>query len=308
MELEWVRNLKTEVRLTVQGWVNRLASAPSQYNPNGDWSTTMADIRAAGTLGRFEDNLLIDRVTTRLATDSEIESRVAEVEGTTGRQKYNARRRLGTALWRDNTELWALREPTSSYQWQRIRDPRVLRIFEHTAGFTLLPDLVILEDIPVDGPHRDDQNALHHASKPVLKWANGFEIYAWRGRVVPKEVIKSPSKMDWQTIRNERNAEVRRIMLERFGSERYMKESGAKLVDSRTDALGHPLRLWRASEPRGRESLTMLEVTNSTPEPDGTRKSYFLRVPPMIRSAEEAQAWTYNLPLSDWQSIQTFQS
>ena len=39
----------------------------------------------------------------------------------------------------------------------------------------------------------------------------------------------------------------------------------------------------------------MVEVLNSTPEPDGTRRTYFLRVPPTMRTAREAVAWTFGL-------------
>ena len=39
----------------------------------------------------------------------------------------------------------------------------------------------------------------------------------------------------------------------------------------------------------------MVEVVNSTPEPDGSRKTYFLRVPPTIGTAREAVAWTFGL-------------
>jgi hypothetical protein len=37
----------------------------------------------------------------------------------------------------------------------------------------------------------------------------------------------------------------------------------------------------------------MLEVENSTPEPDGSHKPYFLRVPPEVRTARETLAWTF---------------
>jgi hypothetical protein len=39
----------------------------------------------------------------------------------------------------------------------------------------------------------------------------------------------------------------------------------------------------------------MVEVLNSTPEPDGTRRTYFLRVPPEIETAREAVAWTFGM-------------
>jgi hypothetical protein len=44
----------------------------------------------------------------------------------------------------------------------------------------------------------------------------------------------------------------------------------------------------------------MVEVLNSTPEPDGTRKTYFLRVPPNLRTAREAVAWTFGLAGSQY--------
>lgn len=40
--------------------------------------------------------------------------------------------------------------------------------------------------------------------------------------------------------------------------------------------------------------LVMVKVVNSTPEPDGQFKDYFLRVPPQMRRAKEAVAWTFN--------------
>jgi hypothetical protein len=39
----------------------------------------------------------------------------------------------------------------------------------------------------------------------------------------------------------------------------------------------------------------MVRVRNSTPEPDGTYKHYFLRVPPNITRAKQAVAWTFGL-------------
>ncbi len=38
----------------------------------------------------------------------------------------------------------------------------------------------------------------------------------------------------------------------------------------------------------------MVKVVNSTPEPDGSFKDYFLRVPPTCQTALEAVAWTFD--------------
>ena len=45
----------------------------------------------------------------------------------------------------------------------------------------------------------------------------------------------------------------------------------------------------------------MVEVVNSTPEPDGTWKTYFLRVPPTTTTATAAVAWTFGMAEAAYQ-------
>ena len=52
--------------------------------------------------------------------------------------------------------------------------------------------------------------------------------------------------------------------------------------------------LWRLRMDRD-EDLVMVEVVNATPEPDGSRATYWLRVPPDMGSAHAAVAWTFGL-------------
>ena len=75
----------------------------------------------------------------------------------------------------------------------------------------------------------------------------------------------------------------------RYGYDRYLEESGAQPVQR--DEAGV---LWRI-ELEGDEPLVMVEVVNSTPEPDGTHRTYWLRVPPRTRTAREGVAWTFGL-------------
>ena len=56
-----------------------------------------------------------------------------------------------------------------------------------------------------------------------------------------------------------------------------------------SDELGD---LYRADVPDD-EPLVMVRVLNSTPEPDGTYKPYWLRVPPGMTRASDAVAWTF---------------
>ncbi|MDQ3573648.1 MAG: hypothetical protein M3404_01805, partial [Actinomycetota bacterium] len=99
--------------------------------------------------------------------------------------------------------------------------------------------------------------------------------------------VEAPETLTPAQITDEANVEVRRVMLDRFGADRYLRESGAEKVHS--DDWG---TLWRARVPDD-EDLVMVEVVNSTPEPDGSSKDYWLRVPPSCNSARQAVAWTF---------------
>jgi hypothetical protein len=78
-------------------------------------------------------------------------------------------------------------------------------------------------------------------------------------------------------------------MLERYGEARYLQDSG--VVPVHHDKYGV---LFRKEIP-GDEPLVMVRVVNATPEPDGHRKNYFLRVPPTVETAHEAVAWTFGM-------------
>ena len=68
-------------------------------------------------------------------------------------------------------------------------------------------------------------------------------------------------------------------MLEYYGYDRYLADSGARPVHR--DETG---TLWRIDLAED-EPVVMVEVLNSTPGPDGTRRTYWLRVPPSTRTA-----------------------
>jgi hypothetical protein len=102
-------------------------------------------------------------------------------------------------------------------------------------------------------------------------------------------VIEEPGAITLASISDEENLEVRRVMVERYGHARFLSDLGAKPLAS--DDFGTLYRVEFADD----EPLTLVKVVNSTPEPDGSRKEYFLRVPPDMRSAREAVAWTFGV-------------
>ena len=137
--------------------------------------------------------------------------------------------------------------------------------------------------------HRDEAGRLDRGDGPALRYGDGFELYAWRGMPVPRTFLAELTALTPERIRAEENAELRRVMLEFHGYDRYLSESGA--VPVHRDETGV---LWRV-ELAGDEDVVMVEVVNSTPEPDGSSRTYWLRVPPATRTAREGVAWTFGL-------------
>jgi hypothetical protein len=141
---------------------------------------------------------------------------------------------------------------------------------------------------------RDAQGRLHHPTGPVLGYPDGWEVWAWHGVRVPRQVIERPDTITVAQIHATRNLEVRWVLLERYGLGRYLRDADASLVH--VDGYG---RLWRCELPGG-EPLVTVEVVNATPEPDGTYATYLLRVPPTMRTAKQAVAWTFDMAEDDY--------
>jgi hypothetical protein len=86
-----------------------------------------------------------------------------------------------------------------------------------------------------------------------------------------------PHEITVEMISKEQNSEIRRVMIDRYGPARYLVDSGAKKIQE--DEWGS---LYRKEVP-GDEPILMVKVVNSTAEPDGSYKDYWLRVHPECR-------------------------
>ena len=141
----------------------------------------------------------------------------------------------------------------------------------------------------------DDEQRIHNETGPAIAYPDGWAIWAHHGVRVPRRVIERPDTLTPAEILGEPNAEVRRVMMERFGPDRLLREANASLIDDDRE-FG---KLWRLPV-EGDEDLVMVEVVNSTAEPDGSFKDYWIRVPPSVGSAREAVAWTFDVPADEY--------
>ena len=218
--------------------------------------------------------------------------------------RRNALQAMQPGQWDAETPmLAAARDVFGGFLWRhRIgREAREAQVgarleLARTAGpWWALDGLAIISERPLL-LRRDDRGRPHCAEGPAIAWPDGLEAHASHGVAVEPWVITDPGRITVEAIDAERNVEVRRILVERFGEERLVREGGATLANE--DATG---RLWRRPLKRvswrdpDNEPVVMVEVVNATPEPDGTRKTYFLRVPPTMTTAREAVAWTFGL-------------
>jgi len=106
-----------------------------------------------------------------------------------------------------------------------------------------------------------------------------------RGVMVPDRVIFAPETLTAAEIIAQPNVELRRVMLDRFGLNRFLAEAGATVRDEDHDAGGN--RQLVCVELPGDEPLVCVVVRCPS-----TARRYLIRVPPATKTCREAVAWT----------------
>ena len=151
--------------------------------------------------------------------------------------------------------------------------------FHHDTAFLLERPLEI---------HRGTDGWLNNFDGPAIVFADGTAAWLIDGMVVERGVVEAPETVDPLLALSHPNMEVRRIL-----------PSGSDTSGSSPRRTVRPSPRTRAANcgacPAGAGAIALVEVENATVEPDGSRKRYFLRVPPTCRTAREAVAWTFGL-------------
>lgn len=200
--------------------------------------------------------------------------------------------------WLDDAVVWDAAPPRvralpAVAVWRRACAAMVEAYEQGLGYFWVLSDEVVAVPRPV---LRVEAGVLHAADGPAVGWPGGEGLWFWQGIRVPRRAIEAPETLRARDVHEARNLEVRRVLLERMGYDRYLREQQARLVAE--DEFG---RLWRcAAGPGEFEPLVVVEVLNSTPERDGSRRRYFLRVPPRTRTPHEAVAWSFGLTAAQY--------
>lgn len=166
----------------------------------------------------------------------------------------------------------------------------------------LLDDEIVVVAAPsisCDGRH------LHNANGPALGWSR-TKLFAWKGVPLPERLVVRPETVTRGMIWAMPDATARATLVDLYahthGHEACMRDLGG--VVEHEDTTG---RLWRLPvAPLGAhedDDIKTVEVVNGTAEPDGSRRTHWLRVPPDMQTAQQAVAWTYGLKSEDYSGL-----
>jgi hypothetical protein len=144
---------------------------------------------------------------------------------------------------------------------------------------------------------RDDRGRLHSRDGPALQYADGLTVHMWKGVQVPAWMIEQPSLITTAFIDRHPDFLLRRCMIEIMTPANYIANCGAVPVSRDETGI-----LWR-KQWWNNDAWAAVEVVNGSPEPDGTYRHYFLQVPPNVRSAREAVAWTYGMTEAEYSRL-----
>ncbi len=107
----------------------------------------------------------------------------------------------------------------------------------------------------------------------------------WRGVPVDERIVFRPETIKADEVLRESNAELRRVLLERMGTEKFMLEATPKLLDKDEDKGGERQLLKIAFDD---EDEDLVCVKFQCPS---TARQYLIRVPPDTLTCKQAIAW-----------------
>ncbi len=139
---------------------------------------------------------------------------------------------------------------------------------------------------------RDVDHRLHSETGPALRYPDGWSIYAWHGTRIPSEWIEHRDDVDVSLALTWENIEQRRCLAEILGWDRVLQQLQPTVIDRDIDPqIGELLRVDLPDSPKER----FLRVKC------GTGRQFVLPVPPEMRSARQANAWTYGIEPKEFQ-------
>jgi len=142
----------------------------------------------------------------------------------------------------------------------------------------------------------DIQGNLHNTEQKALEYSDGWGICAIQGIVIPDWVVEHKEQITVEKIFAEKNAEIRRVMIDLFGIDQFFAENKTmKLIHK--DQYGE---LYHAQI--NGDLIAFGKVLDGTHKNnDGSPKIYILPVDPASRTCREGVAGSYGLKEEDYE-------
>jgi hypothetical protein len=130
------------------------------------------------------------------------------------------------------------------------------------------------------------------------KW--GSISYYYEGVRIPPHFYTKPDSLTITEVLAHPNTEVRYVGIKIVGMDRVLDSENTTIIhkDKKKNQI-----LFQIKGIFG-EPVSYVKVVNSTQEPDGTYKDYYLCVPPTVKTCQQAVAWTFRLEEQEYQPEQ----
>lgn len=125
----------------------------------------------------------------------------------------------------------------------------------------------------------------------------GSLFYYYENIRVPPHYITNPESLTLQEVLAHVNTEVRFVGMKIVGMDKVMNDKKTKIIH-RDEEKGQVLFQIKGIF---QDPVCYVKVVNSTQEPDGTFKDYYLCVPPDVKTCKQAVAWTFRLEEQEYQ-------
>lgn len=161
----------------------------------------------------------------------------------------------------------------------------LIDLASHCGWLNMYEDTVVFQDRP-EHIKFDDQNRLHCENGPAILYRDGYGVYAWHGVRIPSEWITNKGELTAKTALTWVNMEQRRAACEIVGWAKVLRELNARVIESDEDPMIGTL-LEVDIPDIGKEKFLKVLC--------GTGREFAIPVPPEMKTALEANAWTYGL-------------
>lgn len=130
----------------------------------------------------------------------------------------------------------------------------------------------------------DAENRSHCGNGPSHRWRDGWSLYHWHGVEIPAGWVEDKMSLSAEVALTWPNIEQRRAACEILGWEKILQELNARTIDKDEDPeIGE---LVEVSIPEAGEERFLRVMC-------GTKRQFALPVPPTMKTALQANAWTF---------------